>query len=203
MEEAAPVVEGFLSAFSALDAPAMKTYAHESKVFEQEAFLNFEKICNGGLMDMMGEDAAIFAGNEEQLERLVTAMIEKLSSTISYKISEGKQLADGSVEFDVEVTVFDPESVNVHFGQHLANSMSQEKLMEIVTELMNNGTITESTTEEEMMSILMPVIMDIAIEAIQTMELSTTTISGTLVVTRKDGAVLLDLDREKTPGLFV
>ena len=144
----------------------------------------------------------MFAGHEEKLQEMVQAIIDNMASSISYELSEGSQTGDDTFTFDTKLIVFDPKTANTAFEQQLANAMTQEKLMELVTELMNNGTITQSSTEEELYAVLIPTFLDIAIEAIQNVELPTKTISGKLTINVKNGALLVDLDHKDTPSIF-
>ena len=196
------VADGFLKALSKLNAEELKTYCHESAIFTSKSFLEYENLCSGNFEGMLGENESMFAGHEEKLREMVQAIIDNMANSISYELSEGRQTGDDTFTFDTKLIMFDSQTADTAFEQQLANAMTQEKLMELVTELMNNGTITESSTEEELYAVLIPTILDIAIEAIQNVKLPTQTISGKLTVNVKNGALLVDLDHKDTPGIF-
>lgn len=203
VEDADAAIKAFFDALVQLDATGLKDACHDSEIFYSESFLEFEKICSGDFGEMLGDDAAMFAGHEEKLGEMVQAIIDKLSQTMSYQLSEGRRIGNDTVVYDVEMTMFNADQIGTIMTEQLSNALSEQVVIQLVTELMSNGTITNSTTEEELYEILIPVILDMVIDAIRNMELTSQTISGEFAVIEKDGVLLVDLDYEETPGIFV
>lgn len=203
VEDADAAIKAFFDALVQLDATGLKDACHDSEIFYSESFLEFEKICSGDFGEMLGDDAAMFAGHEEKLGEMAQAIVDLVAGTMSYQLGEGIQSGNDAVVYDVEITMLVTDQLGSLLSEHLYNSISQEAILQLVSELMAEGTITDQTTEEELYDILIPIILDMTIDAIKDMEVPCETVSGKFAVVSKDGVLLVDLDYEGTPGIFV
>ena len=202
-EDARELLEGCMDAFLAFDTDTLKSYCHDSDDFSSSGFLQFEKLGKGDFGDIFGEDMALFAGHEDKVQAMMQALVDKMKASMSYEVGACEHPNETTYLFEVDVTVVDPDTVGTLFTQQLSESFSQEAMTELVLELFANGTITESTSETELYSILIPIILDMMTEALMGVEFPTTVISGQFAVTQKNDVWLNDIDYEGVPGLFV
>jgi hypothetical protein len=110
VEDADAAIKAFFDALVQLDATGLKDACHDSEIFYSESFLEFEKICSGDFGEMLGDDAAMFAGHEEKLGEMVQAIIDNMANSISYELSEGRQTGDDTFTFDTNLIMFDSQT---------------------------------------------------------------------------------------------
>lgn len=181
-DEAEETVEGFLKAFCKLDFEAASKYLDDADAMPEElAALDID----AAMKEMMGDLPAEFAGYEDDFSAMAENVIDSMLSKMDYEILDSKEDGD-EVIVEVDLTIPDTTAMD-SMGDELTSEL-ETLVMDIATKAMENGSLTESSTEAEVMDYLMPKLMDgmevLMTEYVNDLETSTETIE---LVVYQDG----------------
>ncbi len=190
-EDAREVAEKFMDAWTEMDFDEMKKYVDDEDELP-ERFSKFEGL-DAKKAEIMDTLPAQFADYKESMGKIVDKILDKFLSTVEYEIKESKETEDG-YEFTVEITSVDEDAdIGETFKEQLSGSMDPETLNGLVSKLMQEGKITASSTQKEVMDAIMPDFLKIMEDAIDDFEVETDTKEYTLVVYEtEEGDVLVN-----------
>ncbi len=175
-ETAAPVadaVEGFMQAVVSLDSAEMSKYV-DGELPEELKQADLKVIMEG-----MGEDFGASTGEFEALIKKIVA------AAISYEVKSVEEDGDTAVA-KIALSIKDTTALeNIDFDAMLADPAMEEKLMGLI----EDGTITEESSEEELMSaifdLVLPVMEEAMLDALENVDVSVEEYEIPLVL--KDG----------------
>lgn len=184
-EAAKAALTGFLDGFCKLDAEEMEKYIDDPSAIPEE----FNELNIDNLMDQMPAELEPYS---DDFEKLLNAMVDRMSKEITYEITDEKE-DDGEYTYTVSITA--PNFDDVDMEEVFADAFTEDVMLEIVEELQASGKITDASSEEEIMDAVMPEIIDKAIETIDDMDFDTVTEDNTFVVCEKDGEWLVNAEK--------
>lgn len=193
-KESKKVAEEFMAACIAFDLKKMVDY-----VGEDDSDLPFKDLADAKktLIDELGEDESMkdFA---EEFEGIIDSMFKSMTDAMSYEIEEGKKVVTNNGEkYVYPVTlnlIAEDTDVDTQFEELMEDSMSEEAMQELALELLEEGKITESSSEEEIMKAVFDAILPKMEEAVEKLEWETTSTEGEIVVVEKDGKWVIDVE---------
>ena len=180
--EATAAATGFLDAFVALDFDTASTYLDDPEFLtDMAAALDMESIL-GDLGDA--------EGFTEEIQGIIDTLMGKVKENMAYEMVGVEASGDNFVVTANVTTPRFEEDLETLLGDQLSDEIIETILMEALAA----GTISLDATEEELMAVLLPLVLEKVNEAIANLELATTTEQYVLVVTEKDGKWVIVTD---------
>lgn len=181
-DEAEATVKTFLDGVTNLDADMIKTAIDDpAKAGE---FAEFDTKLDE-LKSTMPETTKPY---EENINKLFDAVVEKVKSEMSYTIKETRVEGDKAI---VTVDVVMPDFDKFDGAALLSGITDQSAIATLMQKLLLEGKITQSMSQEDMMALLIPALIDSAAESIDSVELESTTKTVDLTVYEKDGVLVI------------
>lgn len=180
-EKAIEAAEKFMDAYVALDADAIK----ELVVDEDDLPDGIKEFDFDAAMGELGG----VEGFEEELKEILDIVIDKAKKKMSYEVEEVEE-NDGVFTVTVKAKVVD--EVSEEFQEIVSEELSEEKMMEIAYGLIESGKITESTTEDELLSLILEEAFDLMKKVVSEIDFETREATYKIVVVEKDGKWLVD-----------
>ena len=189
-EEAEKVVESFMDGFCEFDIKEMSKYCVDGDAFtENIGYEDFKQELIDRMSKEFSPELAV------QLEPLFEGMVDIVSKTIEYKITDIEKDGDDYV-VTVEYSSIDFEELSNYSNEAFSGENSTKMGEELAQELIDNGTITESSTQEEVVEALIAGMTDKVLNdlegAIDDFEKVEKTVEITVV--EDDGEWLIDED---------
>jgi len=191
-EAATKVVRDFFDAFSEFDAEGMADCVNDRDAMAEL----IDKMDIDVLYDSMMENIpAEMAPFENEFEDLLDVIVDMLLDTISYRIERCEANGDDRYVFDVEITHFD-ERIDFEelLSESIADEFTEEAMMELIYEMMEEGKISETMTEEEAIALVLPRLFDRVEDALKTIKLDTVISDAEISVVKTKGAWLIDAE---------
>ena len=185
-DEAKKVVESFMDAFVEFDMKEAAKYVDDDSFIDELGAESKDDMIDV-VMDMMGEEVGEYADMFEPLAELI---VDKFIDSMSYEITDTEESDDDEFTFTVELTSADFESVD--FEEIFGSVLDQEASEELAMELIENGTITEDMTEEEMLAVVFEEVIKIAEDTIEDLDIETTKEEQEIVVVKDDDEWIID-----------
>ena len=180
--EATAAATGFLDAFVALDFDTASTYLDDPEFLtDMAAALDMESIL-GDLGDA--------EGFTEEIQGIIDTLMGKVKENMAYEMVGVEASGDNFVVTANVTTPRFEEDLETLLGDQLSDEIIETILMEALAA----GTISLDATEEELMAVLLPLVLEKVNEAIANLELATTTEQYVRVVTEKDGKWVIVTD---------
>ncbi len=128
---------------------------------------------------------------ETSLQKFVEAMFDVMQSQASYEIVSVDKKGD-SFAAKVTLTIIDVDNFD-------SNSMMNEMMASIdietlMMQMLEDGTINETMSEQELYDILFPALFDAMTDALDDVTMETTTTEQTFNIVKIDGKWLLDVN---------
>ena len=181
-EEAEAIAKTFLDGVTNLDADMIKTAIDDpAKAGE---FTEFDTKLDE-LKSTMPETTKPY---EENINKLFDAVVEKVKSEMSYTIKETKVEGDKAI---VTVDVVMPDFDKFDGAALLSGITDQSAIATLMQKLLLEGKLTQSMSQEDMMALLIPALIDSVAESIDSVEFESTTKTVDLTVYEKDGVLVI------------
>ena len=151
-KKAIETVENFLNALTQLDGQTIKSYLSDESLVDSVPFAgsgSFSELVLSNFPDELEE-------YKNDFMPMIDAMEEKITSCMSYEIL-GVEANDDS--YDVSAEYIMPANLDIMTDMY-SETFSEENLVIILENLVNDGIITDSTTEEELMPIIVNAIVE-------------------------------------------
>ena len=133
----------------------------------------------------MDEFPSEFSAFSNDFEDMVNSMIDRIKKEISYEIKDVEEGEDGDKYiFTVEMTV--PELDDANFEDIFAESLDETALTNMLMAKIEEGVITETSTEQEMLEVILPEMIQILNDILEDYEFETTTKDIEIVVAIND-----------------
>lgn len=191
-DDAREVAEKFMNAYMEMDADTIKKLADDKDELPEE-ILDF-KGWDAEKEEIMENLPAELSGYTKDMEKIVDTVIDKALDAMDYKITKVKEV-EGGFEVSVEINAING-AMGDSFGEILTDSMDQSAMMQLVTKLMQEGKISVTSSQEDMMKVLMPEIIKIIGDAVEKIEFEIETKDVVLFVyENEDGEILINVDK--------
>lgn len=186
-KKAREAVEGLMDATMALDFAGIEEYIDDASAVP-------EKIKNFNLDKLMEEMPAELDAYSDEFKGIFNDIIGKAKSNMSYKINNVEE-KDGEFTFAVDVAIPDFDSVD--FEQIMGDKFNEDAMNTLIMDMFNAGEITATSTQEEILDLFIPKLIEILKESISNIEIKTETEKQELVVTKVDGKWLVNAEKSK------
>ncbi len=200
-EMAEDTVDGFMQALCVFDIKEMSSYTLDPDAVKEE--IGFDD-----LKTYVTEE--IYAGSTDEeikmmesfVDTIIDAYLEAIYDTMSYKITSSKKGGKDYV-ITTDFTFLDFELAQENLESTMNTEMASASA-EVTNELIADGKITATTTEEEMIKIVFDAIAEKMVPIIEKsiLEAPRTTGENTFLVTEKDGIWYIDTDKSKLSDAF-
>jgi len=170
-----------------LDVDAMENYLDDADAIPED-MANFDI---DTLVDNAIDSNPAIAPYEEDFTKFAEAVVEKMTDNMSYTIVETEKDGKDYV-VTVEMTMPDFDEVNKSFEDTLKSSVSNQKMNELITKLFTNGTITASSSQQEILDAVMPEVINLMIESVDDFKVDTETEEKELTISKIDGEWLIN-----------
>ena len=189
-ELATETAEKAMSAFCEMDLEGMMKVFDTEESAEELPFKNKEDLYDM-FMETMAEDGDI-SGFEDMIKPLAESVVDAFLNSINYEIKDVAEL-DGSYIFKIAFSSINFDNLP-DFEAVLSTPEIESKVEELAIDLFEKGDITEDMSEDEMMKVMMPDIVDLIEEAVigSIEDMTPVDAEGTLVVYEKDGKWLVN-----------
>lgn len=182
-DQAKAVVEGYINALFTFDAEEAKKYVDDESVIGEAPDVD-------AIVDALLAEAPMMEDYRGDLTDLLNLTLDTMMANADYKLGDITKDGDNFV-IAAEITLPDMTSDPTIA---LQEAMSEDAMTDVAMKLMDEGKITESTTEEEMFAIIMPEVFKIAEEEIEKMEFETATTEGKFVVVKNGDNWVIDTE---------
>lgn len=190
-------VKSFMDAYIAFDFEDLSQYVLNkedlaAKIAEVDLTVAFD--------DIMKDIPSEMAPYKQDIRKIFDNTIEKLKSNFSYTIVDAVK-SESSNEYTVTIDLTVPDSDSADLGAFFSEAAGRETLLGILDGMISSGKITQSTTEQEMLALLMPEVVKLIESAIDDLEVDVITQNTHLTVTQTDGGKWV-IDLEKSEFTF-
>ena len=188
-DAAEDAVKGFMDAFCEFDFKEMEKYI-DGELPAEFAEFDFSTIKEETVNSLPEELDAY----KDDFGKMFDTAIDKMLATISYDITNVKEDGDNYV-ISVDVTMADFNALEESLNNALTSDLS-DKIVEIGEEAMENGDLSDDSTEQEVMDYLIPKAIDMIGDLLEDeiKNLERTTEEGEFVVTEVDGEWLINIE---------
>ena len=187
-------VKGFMDGFRELDIEAMSGYCLDGEAFKES--LGFESV-----EDAITEGIVQSGANEEMVNLMapyVESVVDVMKHRVNYEILSIEEDGEDYIA-TVAYTVPDYETAMATLQANYGEEESQALGEEIAMELLENGTITQDSTQEEIAAALIDSMMDRLLSELETIIIETEPVEDEVEISviEKDGKWYVD---EETAG---
>ena len=186
-KDATKVVEKFMDALIEFDADEAEKYIDDPDEIPEE----FRDITN--LDGLMGNVPAEFEMFEDKFKKMAEDIIDKFRDEFKYEIKETEKDGENVI---VTVVMEGPEPSGIEeLGAEIssyASNLTEEDANAYLERLLQSGKITESSTQEDLLSALFDLIIDDMIKYISDYEFETEEKEFEFVVVNEDGEWVID-----------
>ena len=186
-EQARQVVENYLEALTSFKFKEAASYTNDPDALMADAPYESTQDAMDKIIETLPEE---FQAYKTDVIAFGEALFENLQEKMSYQILNVEK--DGETYLaSIEITSIDFDNFD---STTLMNNMMQNiNVEELLTELLENGSITETMSEEEMMDVLFPALFQKMAEAAIELPVETTTEKEEFSVIQMDGTWVLDV----------
>ena len=185
-------VTSFLDAFTNLELDGIEEYFVDGNKLP-EAITEFD--VDSVLEEMtasMSEELSAYAAD---FESIIIDMINKMKEKLSYEIKSIER-ADKGNEYIVSFDLTTPDVDNVDFEAIITEKMNETVMNDMIMKMFEEGTISETTSQEEMMDLIMSEVLPVIRDTVTTIDYDVTTEEKELIVIEsEDGKWLIDAER--------
>ena len=186
-QEATDTINGFMTALTSFDFEDMKKYVANTDVLPED-------IRQFDIKALLKENIpAELSDYTKEFEAFAQNIFDKLSSEMSYKIKKTSQDGDGYV-FLIELTAPDFEKIDLETT--LAQKLTEDAINGIVDDLIASGDITDATTEEEVLPLIVPPMFELMNQAVAELSLETEITEEEFSVKKDGGKWFVDVTEE-------
>lgn len=192
-EEAVAVADNFMAAYAKFDFETAAQYIDDASFLENPAIGMLAD--PDQLLQMISESMGIPEEASVYLKHFnsgFVTMVERLKSAMTCE-RIAYDLVDGNYEVVFKTATPNIESFSAAL-ELLSNAFNEDTVVEIATTLMENGTLTTESTEEEAIDAVCKFIGEQFTAAISEAELSTVEDEQTVVVKNVDGKWLVNAE---------
>ncbi len=182
-DEARKSLEGFFDCVVALDIEGAKAYVDDASVLDEA----FEGLSPEKIYENIPAELEKYS---DGFETIIDIAIDRATSAMSYEIKETAKKDEG-FSFIVDFTYPDE---NTDYEELLTEKFDQDVIVNLALELVEAGVITFNSSQEEIFDAVMPEIFSLMGDALEEMEIPTTTDSLEIVVVKKDGKWLISTE---------
>ena len=143
--------------------------------------------------EAMDELPAEFEGYVGEFEKIFSGVMDLLKDKVGYEI-KAIEKGDDKGKYSVTLDLTVPEVADVDFENILTEGMNEEQLTGMLMEMFEAGTITENTSEQEMMDLIMPKVIEIMNNSIKNMTFESSTEEIEFDVVKENGEWLIDAE---------
>ncbi len=162
--EATEAAEDFMDALVDFDYDELQGLVTDPDAIPEEiSYLDVDV-----LMEEIGAEEA-FAGYEDDFKKIFQTMIDNMKAECTYELEEVKEDGDNYIASGVIIM---PNFDSFDFDSYFEEALSEDKMMEVMMEMYENGEITDDMSEEEMLDAIFPVIIDYCEEVINDIDFS-------------------------------
>ncbi len=180
-KEARQTAVNFLNAFMDFDFETMCLYVDDvTELQETTEMMKYDSI-----VENLPEEIQAFSDDFEEIYEIA---FEKIRECMSYTIKDLRKDGDDYV-FVVDITGV---SQSQDIEGIITESFDEETMTEFTMEMLSSGKITVSMTEEEMMEVIIPGIIEMMKPIIEGIEFETETAQQDLVVSKTNGKWLVN-----------
>lgn len=180
--KARETAEGFLNAVVNLDFEGAKQYVDNEDAIPEA----IENIDIGELMGSLPEE--LQEGYGDELKGLVTKITDRAKEKLSYEIL-GVTEGEGEYAYSVKLTLPDVDT------NALADSIDEKTVTDLFTGALTSGKITLGSSQEEILAAVMPELITLLDQMIDTMEIGAEESEIEVVVTETDGKWLVNAEK--------
>ncbi len=186
-------VNAFMGAFVDFNFAELKNYVVDEKSIPKDlANLDFDDYIDEAMEDFPPELSAY----EDDYRGLFDAMIDKVKSEFTYEIEEVEQVGKED-KYEVTIDVTMPDFENIDIADTLEDTFSDDAFATILSDLLASGKITENSTEDEILDLVVDEVIDLCTDTINDLEFKTTTEELDLTVVKTDdGEWLIELEAD-------
>lgn len=185
--QAGEIIENYLTALMQFDfKTASKLTVNPEKMMKNAPYESMD----AGVTQIVNAMPEQFRAYESDIREFATALFDVMLNNMSYTITNLEQVDD---KFVATVQMTTVHSENFDMQTILTDMMSTTDLQGLLTQYMENGTITEEMSEQELYDIIFPAMFDKMTETIKDIPVETTTDEETFDIVLVDGNWLIDV----------
>ena len=192
-------VEGAMDAFCELNLKEFAGYVNGEADLGDMPFENKDDLTDM-FLEELGSDPGM-EGMIELIQPVFETVVDAMLDSMTYEITDVSE-DNGDYNFTVNFECMDFEALD-DFDSLMEGTDFETTMMEVVTELMESGDITEDMSEEEMMEALIPslveILEDVIVEALESVDTNEAELE--FVVTEEDGEWLIDAENSNVDAL--
>ncbi len=182
-ELAKEAVENYMEALMLFDFKEASTYTtNPEKMMESAPYDDLDDATNS-ILEAVPQD---FAAYEDSILTYADAMFRTMQEAMSYEIIGIEEDGDDYVA-TIELT-----TINTNGADVMTQMMEDVNIEELLLQLLEDGTINENMTEQELMDILIPAMFEKMADVVKNVPLETTTTEETISIIEVDGKWLID-----------
>lgn len=179
--EARKTMEGFLNAYVQMDLEGMKAFVQDESVIPEEVNLrNIDPI-----METLPLELNDY---RDELQQIFQMLPEKAKACFAYEI-KGVKKAENQYVYTVQLTA--PQKKSLNASDILRDQLNEEVMRQIYLELANSGTLTPSSTEQDIQNELIPRIPGILRASMENLQMETVERVEEFTVAQVDGQWLI------------
>lgn len=194
------VVEAFMDAYLAMDFQTATTYLDDASVLKDA--VEYDSAKQGFLDDFVGQTPEMEPYRDD-FEEFFDHMMQSIMDSIQYKIISTD--VDGS-NATVKIQVDAPDFDSIDMDAAMESVTGEDALMKILMPLIEDGTLTQNSTQEEMYDILVPEMIRLMTEAMdEAIANADPSESGEddFHLVQKDGKWIIDTEKSDIEGLNI
>ena len=181
-EEATLAAEGFLQELSKLNVEGMTPY------FESEEVAN-EFLKDISYETLMSNMPAEVAGFENEIKDFYSSIMTKISENISCEIIDVQKDKTG---FLFKLNTKMPDFDNIDLESKLTEALDEKELENMIMDMLSKGEISISSSQEDIVKKVMPVMFEKFEEVINNIEFDTVEEETGLKMIKKDDKWIVD-----------
>lgn len=177
----------FMDALVDLDFEEVKEYVtNKEEISEAVKGYDIASV-KAEFMTQLPEEIAAYT---KPVETFFDFVVAKAKSSFDYKIKE--IVKEEKDKYIVKIDFTEPDMESVDLESVMAELMTEEGVQNLLLEMLEAGTISEETSEEELTELVITEVFNIATEALNEVEFATSTEEIEIVVVKDGDAWLVD-----------
>ncbi len=185
-ELATKTIERYMDALLEFDFKTAAGYSsHPEKILESAPYSNKED----AVLKMLAAMPENVQKYESSITNFAEAVFGLMQDNMAYKITDVEKVGSSYVA-TLELTSADTEKFDI--AELMTTMMAEIDLNNLLTELIEDGTVSENMSQEEIYDVLFPVLFDSMSDAVKELPAETTTKEQTFTVIEVDGEWLID-----------
>ncbi len=190
-QEATETAESFMDCLVNLEFDELGRYVVDEDALPPEIT---ELDIDAEFKKALGDLPAEMTAYEADFEKIFDAIVNKIKEGLSYEI---KSIDRNDFEgYTITVALTSPDFDTVDFDTVFSDIADEGALSDIILQMTNEGKITASSTEQEIIDLVMPEVIKLMEDAILDIEFDVTTEEEDLVIVKTDdGEWLIDVEK--------